>query len=101
MIDRFYVGSFSNAFDGGGWPPPSPTAHGRIEGNSVKPRRESAAPLKRVQFEKRLNECLLDNVTGVLRVSHPVDDRIEQAILVLHDELSECLGAARQGFVNQ
>ena len=56
---------------------------------------------ERVQLEERLDEGLLDDVAGVLGMADHVEDRVEQPILILQDQLPEGLRMAAKGLFDQ
>ncbi len=52
---------------------------------------------ERLQLDKRLDEGLLDDVAGVLGVADHVEDRVEQPVLILQDQLPKGFRMAAEG----
>ena len=74
---------------------------GHVEGDPVEPGVKRAAAPERLQLKERLDEGLLDDVAGILGMADHVENRIEQPVLILQDQLPEGLRVALEGLVDQ
>ena len=74
---------------------------GRIHPDAIEPSVERTVTPEGGQLDIRLNQCLLDDVAGVLGVANHVEDRVEQPVLILQDQLSEGLRLPLEGQVDQ
>lgn len=97
FIFRVLPSCFPNGVDGCGHTVGfSAGADGHIQGDPEEPRVKRGVPTERPQFLKRLQECILREITGLLRRPGDVNKRPIQAMLVTVHQQPERLGLAAE-----
>ena len=101
FIRRFQIGVFPCAVHRNHRPASPLVADGRVKGDPVQPSVKLALAAERLQLDERLDQRLLDDVSGVLGVADHVEDRVEEPVLVFQDQFPKGLRLARKRLVYQ
>jgi hypothetical protein len=95
-IDRFGTGNLSLLINGSFWFLFSFAADRKVEGNSIQPCVKGAVAPERIQLHEGLDKGLLQDIFRFFATARDLQERIEEAPLVLKDQGSKGLGIAGQ-----